>query len=66
MDKLEQLDLIAYHCLAAHSTCGDDQTALREILEVALLEVGFRIAALHREPEVEEDDEPVRLQAVAN
>jgi hypothetical protein len=49
MDKIEQLDKIADHCLAAHRSCGDDQPALREILEVALLEVGFRIAALQKE-----------------
>jgi|1185.fasta_scaffold386135_2 hypothetical protein len=55
MDKIEQLDKIADHCLAAHRSCGDDQPALREILEVALLEVGFRIAALQKEHDPDPD-----------
>jgi hypothetical protein len=63
MDKLEQLDLIAHHCLAAHLTCGSDQPVLREILEVVLLELGFRIAALQQKHEADQDNGTLRLQA---
>lgn len=56
MDSFEQLDTIAHHCLAAHTACGDTQPALKDILEVALLEVGFRIANLYRDQETSPDE----------